>query len=191
MTKVVCILGSPREAGNSDLLAKRFCDAARVHGATTRTHALRDLRFQGYSPARSGEGPYGPDDDLGPVLSDVETADVVVLATPVYFCNITGLAKQALDRFFCFMKPDYLTNPDPSRLGREKTLVMIQVQGEGADRYDDLMEQYAPGLDKVGFARRDLLRACGVREPGEVMKQVALLEQSDRLARSLALCKER
>jgi multimeric flavodoxin WrbA len=184
MTRIACLLGSPRPGGNSDLLAGRLCETAESHGAASRCHALRDLRFQGYSETDSD--PYGPDDDLAPVLADVKEADVVVMATPIYFCNMTGLLKQAFDRFFGFFKPDYVTNPEPSILNRGKTLVLVQVQGEGAERYDDLLGHYGPALDKLGFARRELIRSCGVRAPGDVLNDKAALERADTLAAGLA-----
>ena len=184
MTRVVCLLGSPRAGGNSDLLAGRFCEAAAAAGAEVARHYLRDLRFSGYR----GDGSAGSnprEDDLTPVLADVQAADVVVLATPIYFCNMTGLLKQAFDRFFCFLKPDYLTNAVPTVLGRDKALVLVQAQGEGPERYGDLLDQYGPALDKLGFMRRDLVRACEVREPGEVMGDEDALERAGRLAEEL------
>lgn len=185
MRRIACLLGSPRPGGNSDRLAARFCDAAAAAGADVATHALRDLRFAGYRGDGSA-GATGPEDDLTPVLTDVETADVVVLATLIYFCDMTGLLKQAFDRFFCFFKPDYVTNPEPSVLGRDKALVLVQVQGEGPERYGNLLEHYGPALDKLGFVRRDLIRACGVREPGEVMDHQQVLDRADMLAANLA-----
>lgn len=184
MRRIVCLLGSPRPGGNSDLLAARFCQAAVAAGAEASTHALRDLRFSGYAGDGSA-GPTGPEDGLTPVLADIAGADVVVLATPIYFCNITGLLKQALDRFFRFLKPDYLTNPEPSVLGRGKALILVQVQGEGPERYGDLLDQYGPALDKLGFARRELIRSCGVRDAGEVTSDKAALRRAERLAEEL------
>jgi len=181
---VVCLLGSPRPGGNSDQLARRFCDSAAAAGADVTLHALRDLRYSGYVGDGVAGAP-GPQDDLSPVLADVRRADVVVLATPIYFCNMTGHLKQALDRFFGFFKPDYLTNPEPTLLGIGKALVLIQVQGEGPERYGDLLDQYGPALEKMGFARRELIRSCGVRAPDDVMQDSAALAQAEALAADL------
>ncbi len=188
MTRIVCLLGSPRAGGNSDALADAFCNAAVGQGAQCRQFALRDLRFQGcvnLRQCKSGAETCGLDDDLLPVLDAVAGADVVVIATPIYFCNMTGLAKQALDRFFSFFVPDYVTADVPSRLGRDKALVLIQVQGEGPERYGDLLGQYGPALDKLGFQRRELIRACGVREVGDVLQQDSVMQQAEALARQL------
>lgn len=182
-------MGSPRQGGNSDLLASAFLDAAEAQGAEITCHALRDLKFSGPDGQMpDSDGGYGPVDDLHPVLDDVRHADVVVFATPIYFCNMTGMMKQAFDRFFAFFVPDYVTAEEPSRLGRNKRFVLIQTQGEGAERYGDLLEQYGPALDKLGLENRALIRACGVRAQGDVLAQADVLDQAKALGREWAMC---
>lgn len=188
MTRAVCLLGSPRPGGNSDLLAERFCGALDIHGAVVKTHTLRDLRFQGYVPdaERHKDEKLGEHhDDFEGVLNDVRRAHIVVLATPVYFCNMSGLLKQAFDRFYELLEVQ--ANGLPKHRAPEKTLVLIQTQGEGEALYADLLDQYAPALDILGFGRRELLRACGVREAGAVLQQTTILKDADLLARSLIL----
>lgn len=188
MTRIICLLGSPRKGGNSDVLAQHFVAAARENGAQIEIHALRDLQFQGcinLMDCKTGGETCGQNDDMLPVLASIQAADVVVLASPIYFCNISGLAKQAVDRFFSFFVPDYVTATEPSRLGRKKSFVLIQTQGEGVDRYGDLLGQYGPALDKMGFARRTLIRSCGVRNPGDVNQDAMALEHAVAIAREL------
>lgn len=191
MTRVVCLLGSPRAGGNSDQLATRFCNALDVHGAVVKMYALRDLRFQGYVPEvqRAREETLGEHhDDLEEVLNDVDRAHIVVLAAPIYFCNLSGLMKQALDRFYGLLS--FEPNGLPQRRAPKKTLVLVQVQGEGENMYSDLLDSYAPAFDMLGFGRRELLRACNVREPGDVQNQTAVLRRADLLARCLVLGEE-
>ncbi len=188
MSRIVCLLGSPRAGGNSEVLAAAFCDAAEKNGSHVEQFALRDLRFQGCINLRhckTGGETCGLDDDLAPVLAEVALADIVVMATPIYFCNISGLLKQALDRFFSFFVPDYVTAAEPCRLGRDKTFVLVQTQGEGAERYGDLLDQYGPALDKMGFVRRELIRATGVREVGDVAQNVEAMQNARALELNL------
>ncbi|WP_299846394.1 flavodoxin family protein [uncultured Roseovarius sp.] len=188
MNRVACLLGSPRAGGNSDLLAKAFCDEVARNGGVVEWFPLRDLRFKGCVSLRhckSGGETCGLKDDLNPVLEAVAAADIVVVATPIYFCNISGLFKQALDRFFSFFVPDYVTAAEPSRLGRGKAFVLVQVQGEGAERYGNLLDQYGPALDKLGFERRELIRASGVREVGDVVRHTEAMDDATSLARRL------
>lgn len=177
---IVLLRGSPRAKGNSDQMADRFCDTAAAQGCAVNDYALRDLSFVPY-----GEVPADHQDGLSDALNKIYDADIVVLSTPIYLCNMSGLLKGALDRFFGFLKSDYLTNPQPSNLSPGKQIILLQTQGEPAARYDKLLEQYGPALDKLGFAERHMVRACGVRDPGDILSQPEVLQQVDALAKRL------
>lgn len=181
MARVVCLLGSPRANGSSDRLADRFASAAEREGAEVVTHALRDLRYQGYMPPADGLYETA-EDDLDPVLADILETDVLVLATPIYFCDMTGLMKQALDRFDAFLADDAETGRLRSLLGGDKTLVIIQVQGNDDAQHRDLLAHYKLAFDTLGFARQECLRACGIHDPRDLKAAPGLLESVDKLA---------
>lgn len=79
--------------------------------------------------------------------------------------------------FFGYLKSDYLTNPSPSKLPPGKQIVLLQAQGEPEDRYGELLAQYGPALDKLGFAERHLVRACGVRDIGDINSHPRVLKK--------------
>lgn len=45
--KIVCLLGSPRNDGNSATIAKRFCETAEKLGSQVQTFALNKLTYKG------------------------------------------------------------------------------------------------------------------------------------------------
>jgi multimeric flavodoxin WrbA len=67
-------------------------------------------------------------DDLSEVLDAVRETDILVMATPVYYGEVSSQLKGFIDRTFSFLVPDYTTNPNPSRLQSNKKLVFIQTQ---------------------------------------------------------------
>jgi multimeric flavodoxin WrbA len=176
----LCLRGSPRQGGNSDQLADAFCSAAQAAGGSVQDYALRDIDFTPW-----GDPADGNPDALSPVLEKIFETDVLVLSTPIYFCNVSGLLKGVIDRFFSFLKPDYLTAAYPSRLPPGKSLVLLQTQGEPEVRYGGLLEQYGPALDKLGLADRYLVRACGVRESGDIAQRPEVLRKAAALAHKL------
>ncbi|MEM6480484.1 MAG: NAD(P)H-dependent oxidoreductase [Pseudomonadota bacterium] len=181
MQRIVCLLGSPRAFGSSDLLAEKFCSAAQNEGADVVTYALRDLRYQGYKPP--SDGLYDDaTDDLDPVLADILLADCLVMATPIYFCDMTGLMKQALDRFDFFLSIDTETGQLRSELGNEKKLVLVQVQGNDETQHGDLMTHYRSAFDTLGFAQQEYLRACNIREPRDLAAKPQSFEAAEHLA---------
>ena len=85
--KILCLLGSPREKGNSATIANRFCTTAERLGAEVRTFVLNKLQFRGCQGCMACKTKLDRcvlEDDLAEVLDSIRDADVLVLATPVY-----------------------------------------------------------------------------------------------------------
>lgn len=183
--RTVCLLGSARRGGNSDTLAERFCRQAAAHGAPVEKIALSDLSYGGCKNlfrCKTDLDRCGQSDDLTPVLEAISQAQVLVLASPVYFTSVTGQLKLAIDRFFSFFVPDYPNKKEKSRLSARRHLVFLQTQGEPEPRYRDLMESFSASFTGLGFDRQHLLRAWGVREPQDVAARPKFLHACDKLA---------
>lgn len=186
-TRIACLLGSPRD-GNSSRIARHFCKRAQDTGAAVEIFTLADLAFSGCRNlfhCKTGGDRCGLDDDLTPVLESVREADILVLATPVYFTDVTSFLKAAIERFFSFFVPDYATNPVKSRLVPGKTLVFVQTQGEPETAYRDLMERYAQGFRMLGYEAFHLIRAAGIREPDAAAERSDVWTRVDEVVATL------
>ena len=183
--KTVCLLGSPRRGGNSDTLAIRFCEQAAQFGAPVETITLSDLTYNGclnLFRCKQDLNHCAQQDDLTSVLQAITDAQVLVLASPVYFTSVTGQLKLAIDRFFSFFVPDYPTADNKTRLTSGRHLVFVQTQGEPEDRYGNLMDSFSASFNGLGFDRQHLVRAWGVREIGDVNAHKGFLTHCDEVA---------
>lgn len=101
MKKVIILSGSPRKGGNSDLLCDEFSRGAKEAGNEVEKIRVADKRV-GYCRAcyycRSHCGECAIKDDMKDVLQKMIDADVIVLASPVYFYSIDAQLKAVLDR---------------------------------------------------------------------------------------------
>lgn len=102
MGKNVLILsGSPRKGGNSDLLCDEFLRGAAEAGNQVEKIFLRDKKVAPcnacYYCAKSG-GKCAVSDDMGEILDKLQAADVIVMASPVYFYSIDAQMKAVIDR---------------------------------------------------------------------------------------------
>ncbi len=186
----VCLLGSPRRGCNSDTLAEHFTLRAARYGAPVTTFPLSELHFSGCKNlfrCKSDLEHCAQADDLTPVLEAVSQAQVLVLATPVYFTNVTGQLKLAIDRFFSFFVPDYPTAKVKSRLTSGRHLVFLQTQGEPEDKYANLMESFSASFNGLGFDQHHLVRAWGVRNSGDIDQESSVLLECDETARRIYL----
>lgn len=101
MSKRVLVLsGSPRKGGNSDTLCDRFVSGAQEAGHRVEKVSLRGKTI-GYCTACeacSKSGTCVQKDDMAGILEKMVTADVIVMATPVYFYTMDAQMKTLIDR---------------------------------------------------------------------------------------------
>ncbi len=101
MKKVLILSGSPRKGGNSDILCDRFAKGAAEAGNAVEKIRVADKKI-GYCHAcyycRDHAGACAIKDDMAEVLQKMIDADVIVLASPVYFYSIDAQLKAVIDR---------------------------------------------------------------------------------------------
>lgn len=109
----------------------------------------------------------------------------MVLASPVYYGDVTGQLKCFIDRTYSYLKPDYITNAEPSRLTPKK-LVMVFTQGHPDEAlFADIFPRYNHFLGWMGFTDGSLLRACGVGPDTGDAALDTVLREAEELAASL------
>ena len=114
MSHAVGISGSPRRGGNSETLLRAALDGARQAGAEAKLVRLNDLTYVGCQNCEAciTAGHCVRDDDLARVLEALRAADVWLLASPIYFCAVSGQLKTFFDRCWCFIhEPNKLDGP--------------------------------------------------------------------------------
>lgn len=102
MGKNVLILsGSPRKGGNSDLLCDQFAKGAREAGHRVEKVRVSEKKIAPCAACyycRQSGGACARRDDMGELLQKMIDADVIVLASPVYFYSIAAQLKAVIDR---------------------------------------------------------------------------------------------
>ena len=102
MTKKVLILSSsPRRGGNSDTLCNEFMRGAIESGNEAEKVFLRDKTIHyctGCSTCSLHEKPCPQKDDAAEIIEKMVAADVIVMATPVYFYTMSAQMKTLIDR---------------------------------------------------------------------------------------------
>ncbi len=98
--KVLILSGSPRKGGNSDLLCDEFMRGAMEAGNIVEKIRVAEKKI-GYCCACyacKNTGICVVKDDMAEVLQKMIDADVLVLASPVYFYSIDAQLKTVIDR---------------------------------------------------------------------------------------------
>lgn len=101
--KVLILSGSPRKAGNSEILCDKFAKGAGEAGHHVETISVRGKNL-GFCTACDGcqqnPGKCVLEDDMTEILAKMVEADVIVMATPVYFYSIDAQMKVVIDRTY-------------------------------------------------------------------------------------------
>lgn len=170
MSKNILILaGSPRKGGNSDILCDQFAKGAMESGHFVETIRVADKNI-GYCRACYAckeSGTCVIQDDMAEILSKIIRADVIVLASPVYFYAISAQLKAVIDRTVARWtevkdKEFYyiVTAADAERSSAETTLACFR-------GYADCVE----GAREMG-----VIYGMGAYEKGEIRNSSAMAE---------------
>ena len=98
--KVLGIYGSPRKGGNTDLLLDRILEGSSQAGAEVKSLYVRRLKISGCLECGSCDetGECALRDDMAQVYPLLDEADIIFLASPNFFYNVTGQVKLLIDR---------------------------------------------------------------------------------------------
>ena len=169
MKKVLILSGSPRKNGNSDLLCNEFAKGAQEAGHEVEKIRVAEKKI-GYCLACYAckeTGICAIKDDMAEVLQKMIEADVLVLASPVYFYSIDAQLKALIDRTVARWlevkdKEFYyiVTAADEELASAETTLACFR-------GYADCVE----GAKEMG-----VIRGMGTYEKGEIQDHPAMNE---------------
>lgn len=119
MKNVLIISSSPRKNGNSQMLCEAFKKGVEESGNFAKLIRLAEKNI-GYCKAcdfcMKNDGVCVQKDDMSEILDAYKKADVLVLATPVYFHGVCAQMKTFIDR----------TYPIWQNLGKKKSIILLQ-----------------------------------------------------------------
>jgi multimeric flavodoxin WrbA len=181
--EIVVLTGSPRRKGNSDQLADAFIRGAAGQGHTAHKFEAAYKNISGCRGCNmcwsSGTSPCVVTDDFYELAPLLETCEVAVFVSPVYFWGFTAQLKAAWDRFYPYCKPE----------GRKRFAVKESALLLTLGDTDDATWRHAAGTyrdvaEYSGWKDRGIIAAGGLRGKMDILKHEAL-GQAEALGRAL------
>lgn len=158
--KILVLAGSPRKGGNSDLLCDAFIQGAGEAGHKAEKIYLRDLDIHPCLACYGcrGKGKCVMPDSMEALLDKMVEADVIMLATPVYFYSMDGQMKTMIDRTL----PRYTEIAD-----KDFYFIATAAAGKRAmERTMDALQGFTDCLP--GASVKKMIYGEGVYQKGEV-----------------------
>lgn len=134
---ILFINGSPNKSGNTAKLAEKLMD-----GRAYQTLNLADYKVYGY-------GQNFEDDQFAEIVERMKAADTIVIGSPVYWHNMSGMVRNLIDRF-------YGPVPSGALKGRKFVFLFQGVAPEAwmMEKAEYTMSRFAKmyGMEYVGMA---------------------------------------
>ena len=163
--KIVILNGSPRRKGNTSALVRAFTEGAESAGHTVTEFFLDEMNIHGCKGCFGGhsgkDSPCVQKDDMDKVYPAVKESDVIILATPLYYWNMSGQIRTAVDRLFA------LEEGDGNLLrgqGRASALLMV-AEGHG---FEDVLLYYDHLMDHLRWKNLGHILAGGNGDIGDI-----------------------
>ncbi len=189
---IMALYGSPRQGGNTGLLLDEFIKGAKGEGAAVDRLYIHDVSI---SPCRGclacfQDGRCIIADDMEQIYPRLLAADIVVLASPIFFYGVAGGTKVLIDRAQALWGRKYVLN-DPSlgKEGKKRTGFFISVGGtKGPKMFEGAVLTVKYFFDAFNVKYGGELLVRGVDAKGDILKQPQAL--ADALAAGRTLVKE-
>ena len=178
---IVILNGSPRKTGNTAALVQEFARGAREAGNTVTEFFLDGMDIHGCTGCFGGHSgracPCVQKDDMNQIYPAVKESAVVVLASPLYYWNLSGQLRTAMDRLFA------LEEGEGNLLrgnGRSSALLMA-AEGHG---FEDVLTYYGHLMDHLRWKNLGHVLAGGNMDVGDIQGKPEL-RQAYELGKSI------
>ena len=176
--KVLILSGSPRMGGNSDILCDEFMRGALESGNDVekiRVAAKKIAPCSGCYYCRDHGGECARRDDMAEVLQKMIDADVLVLASPVYFYSIDAQLKAVIDR----------TVARWLEVKNKEFYYIATMADEACQSADTTLACFRGYADCVeGAVEKGVIIGSGIYEPGTV-KDTPFMKQTYEMGKSV------
>lgn len=162
MRNIVILVGSMRKGGNTDLLARKFAEGAAEHN-TVEIVAVADYKIApciGCNTCFTRAGNACFNHDMDAVYDKLRHADVLVIASPVYFYGISAELKAIIDR---------LHTPMRNTFAIKKLALLLVGAAELSNLFDPILMQYQMVLDFFHLQDCGKVLVRGVKDKGDII----------------------
>jgi multimeric flavodoxin WrbA len=183
---ILCLHGSPRPGGNTDILLDALAGGAAEAGTQALHLFCRDLEVRPCTGcgACSSSGECVIKDEMEIVYSAVDQAAAVVVGSPIYFLGTPSIAKRVIDRFQPRWARRHVLGipPGPARPG-----ALISTAGAPSHSVFGGVQRTVEALfEVVDVSCRANLFYSGIDDRGAIRDHPTALDEASALGRRLA-----
>ena len=182
--KVLVLLGSPRKKGNSAILAETIAKGAKSMGATIETLFIQGMNI---APCKSCYACQKPNskgcsikDDMEIVYKKLLEAQAWVIASPVYWFNMSAQTKLWMDRCFALLSHGQAAFEN-------KRIAIAMTYGDSDPFKSGCVNALRTFEDAYGYVRACIVGMVygSAMDAGEIKNNEALMKDAEALGKQL------
>ena len=166
---VLILSGSPRKGGNTELLVEVFVKGAAEHHHVeiVSVHDYKVNPCLGCNACFKTDGICAQKDDMTIIYEKMSQADMLVIASPVYFYGISAQMKSVIDRFH---------NPIRDSFHIKKMALLLVGAASLPELFDAILTEYNLCLKFFNIEDAGKVLVRGVKDKGDIKTTDALNE---------------
>lgn len=165
---ILVISGSPRKGGNTEIMAETFAKGAIENGHDVAIKKLSTLKVAPCIACKyclTSGGVCSQKDDMTEILEAVDSADMLVFASPIYWFNISGQLKCTIDRMYA-----------RGKVGFHHKYVALLLNSGAPGVYDAAIAQYKATNSYLKWEDKGIITIAGMEDKGSVNDSKKLQE---------------
>ncbi len=173
--KILVLNGSPRLNGNTAMLCEEFMKGCREKGHSVSIFNLGQMEIHGclgcMQGGRDTKSPCVQKDGMEKIYPVYREADIVVLASPMYYWGFSGQLKCTFDRLFAVAEcSQNYANPV------KDSFLLMAAEGDTPENWEPVLHSYRSLLKFLDWKNCGEILAGGVFRAGDIKGHKALEE---------------
>jgi multimeric flavodoxin WrbA len=180
---VLIINGATRINGNTDILVEKIIDGAKNAGLNPNLVELKNKNISNcigcYTCLKESMCFF--QDDMTEVRNFIHKSELLILASPLYWCGVTGLMKTFLDRLFFYYHPE-----NKGSIAEKKAIIVTPMNQRNVDYESEvLVEFYNRLLGCLDVKIVNMFFFSDIMEKGSVLEKPEYLKQAYAIGTNL------
>ena len=189
--KVLGIMGSPRIKGNTDLLLEEALKGAKSQGAEVEKIVVDKLKI---APCKEYLGCFKDGncvirDDMDEIYPKLLGADVVIIASPMFFYGVSSQAKALIDRCQALWARKHILKQSLPNSGRKGAFIAVGAT-KGKRLFEGAILTVKYFFEAIGVEYADELLIRGVDARGEIKEHPIALSDAFELGKRVIQAKK-
>lgn len=177
MKRILVWCGSPRKKGNSEMLADAFIKGAKDAGHHVDKISLANMTIHGCTACNgcwNAKSNCVIHDDMKIIEPLLEMADVLVIASPLYWSLFPAQVKAPIDRLY-----EYDPVNGGKKLSIKESVLLTCGETENADDFKLIKDAFTMISEFNGMKVREIIAVPAVNHKGDIMGNEALAKAGE------------